>query len=93
MAPGPGEDGQYVDLIAKYSSSGERISMYATLYGHKLSGDYKTWGASLSAEYGKRFEGKNGLYVDPSVELTCRPYCWRRTMLQQATISSAWGKN
>ena len=40
------------------------------LYGHKLAGDYKTWGASLSAEYGKRFEMDKGFYVDPSVELT-----------------------
>ena len=64
-----GEDGQYVDLIAKYSRLENEYDV-RNLYGHKLSGDYKTWGASLSAEYGKRFEGKNGMYVDPSVELT-----------------------
>lgn len=64
-----GEDGQYVDLIAKYSRLENEYDV-RNLYGHKLSGDYKTWGAALSAEYGKRFEGKNGMYVDPSVELT-----------------------
>ena len=64
-----GDDGQYLDLIAKCTRLENEYDV-RNLYGHKLSGDYKTWGASLSAEYGKRFEGKNGMYVDPSVELT-----------------------
>lgn len=64
-----GEDGQYLDLIAKCSRLENEYDV-RNLYGHKLSGDYKTWGASLSAEYGKRFEMDNGFYVDPSVELT-----------------------
>lgn len=64
-----GEDGQYLDLIAKYSRLENEYDV-RNLYGHKLSGDYKTWGASLSAEYGKRFEMDKGFYVDPSVELT-----------------------
>lgn len=64
-----GEDGQYLDLIAKYSRLENEYDV-RNLYGHKLAGDYKTWGASLSAEYGKRFEMDNGFYVDPSVELT-----------------------
>ena len=63
------DDGQYVDLIAKYSRLENEFDVRNT-YGHKLSGDYKTWGASLSAEYGKRFEMDKGFYVDPSVELT-----------------------
>lgn len=64
-----GEDGQYLDLIAKYSRLENEYDV-RNLYGHKLSGDYKTWGASLSVEYGKRFEMDKGFYVDPSVELT-----------------------
>ena len=64
-----GDDGQYLDLIAKYTRLENEFDV-RNAYGHKLNGDYKTWGASLSAEYGKRFEGKNGMYVDPSVELT-----------------------
>ena len=64
-----GDSGQYLDLIAKYTRLENEFDV-RNAYGHKLNGDYKTWGASLSAEYGKRFEGKNGLYVDPSLELT-----------------------
>ena len=64
-----GDDGQYLDLIAKYTRLENEFDV-RNAYGHKLSGDYKTWGASLSAEYGKRFEMDKGFYVDPSVELT-----------------------
>ena len=64
-----GNDGQYVDLIAKYTHM-ENDYDVANVYGHKLSGDYKTWGTSISAEYGKRFENESGFYFDPSVELT-----------------------
>ena len=64
-----GDDGQYLDLIAKYSRLENEFDV-RNAYGHKLSGDYKTWGASLSAEYGKRVEMNKGFYVDPSVELT-----------------------
>ena len=63
------EDGQYVDIIAKYSKLENDYKVFND-GGHKLSGDYKTWGTSISAEYGKRFENDNGFYFDPSVELT-----------------------
>ena len=63
------DDGQYVDLIAKYTHMEDEFDVY-NAYGHKLKGDYKTWGTSISAEYGKRFENKSGFYFDPSVELT-----------------------
>ena len=61
--------GQYVDIIAKYSKLDNDYEVFNDS-GHKLSGDYKTWGTSISAEYGKRFENDNGFYFDPSVELT-----------------------
>lgn len=63
------ENGQYVDIIAKYSKLENDYKVFND-GGHKLSGDYKTWGTSISAEYGKRFENDNGFYFDPSVELT-----------------------
>ena len=63
------EDGQYVDIIAKYSKLDNEFKVFNDS-GHKLNGDYKTWGTSISAEYGKRFEKDNGFYFDPSVELT-----------------------
>ena len=64
-----GSDGQYVDLIAKYTRIENEYDV-TNDSGHKLKGDYKTWGTSISAEYGKRFESKSGFYFDPSVELT-----------------------
>ena len=63
------EDGQYLDLILKRSRLENEFKVYND-GGHKLDGDYKNWATSLSAEYGKRFEGSNGFYVDPSVEFT-----------------------
>ncbi len=63
------KDGQYLDLIARASRVKDEYTVRGEL-GHKLDGDYKTWGLSLSAEYGKRFTQDNGFYFDPSVELT-----------------------
>ena len=37
---------------------------------YDIDGDYKNWGTSISAEYGKRFEGDRGTYFEPSAELT-----------------------
>ncbi len=86
-----GESGQYLDLIAKYTRLENEFDVRNT-YGHKLNGDYKTWGASLSAEYGKRFEGKNGLYVDPSIELTVGRIA-AKDYTATSDYLSAWGKN
>ncbi|MBQ8691219.1 MAG: autotransporter outer membrane beta-barrel domain-containing protein, partial [Phascolarctobacterium sp.] len=63
------EDGRYLGLIVKGSSLKNEFEVYNN-DGYKLEGDYKTWGTSLSAEYGKRIEKANGFYFDPSVELT-----------------------
>ena len=62
-------DGQYAGIILKGSSLKNDYTVYNDM-GHKLDGDYKTWGASVSAEYGKRFEKQNGFYWDPSVQMT-----------------------
>lgn len=64
-----GSKGQYLDLVAKYTRMENEFDV-TNASGHNLNGDYDTWGASISAEYGKRFEGSHGFYVDPSVELT-----------------------
>lgn len=64
-----GKDGQYVDLIAKCTRLENDYDVMNDI-GHSLKGDYKTWGTSISAEYGKRFESQSGFYIDPSVELT-----------------------
>lgn len=86
-----GDSGQYLDLIAKYTRLENEFDVRNT-YGHKLNGDYKTWGASLSAEYGKRFEGKNGLYVDPSLELTVGRIA-AKDYAATSDYLNAWGKN
>lgn len=86
-----GDSGQYLDLIAKYTRLENEFDV-RNAYGHKLNGDYKTWGASLSAEYGKRFEGKNGLYVDPSLELTIGRIA-AKDYAATSDYLNAWGKN
>lgn len=85
------DNGQYLDLIAKYTRLENEFDV-SNAYGHKLNGDYKTWGASLSAEYGKRFEGKNGLYVDPSLELTVGRIA-AKDYAATSDYLNAWGKN
>ncbi len=62
------EDGTYLDIILK----GARLTNEYTVYndmGHRLEGDYGTWGLSVSAEYGKQFKTKSGLILAPSVEM------------------------
>ena len=63
------EDGSYLDLIVKAARLSNEYTVYNDM-GHRLDGDYSTWGLSFSAEYGKQFRKENGLTIDPSVELT-----------------------
>ena len=63
------EDGQYLDIILK----GSRIKNDYTVYNemnHRLDGKYRTSGVSVSMEYGKRMQKENGIYIEPSIELT-----------------------
>ena len=62
-------NGTYLDLVTKVSRLDSDYTVYNDMQ-HKLDGDYDTWGTSFSAEYGKRFEQKNGFYIDPSVQFT-----------------------
>ena len=57
-------DGTFVDLIARYA----RLESDITLGDAKA--DYSTNGVSVSAEFGKRIEQGNGLWIEPQVELT-----------------------
>lgn len=61
-----GEDGSFVDIIAKYA----RLEHEFDVAGGAGKGDYDTNGYSISAEYGKRFEQGNGFWIEPQVELT-----------------------
>ena len=58
------DDGSFVDLIAKYSRLEHDFDLGTA------KGDYDTNGYSVSAEYGKRFQQGNGLWIEPQVELT-----------------------
>ena len=62
-----GKKGDYVDLIAKVGRlSNEYTAANSDGY---IKGDYKTWGMSLSAEYGKRIAMSGGAYIEPQAEL------------------------
>lgn len=59
-----GEDGQFVDLIAKYS----RLSSDFTL--GDMGGDYDNNAFSVSTEYGWHFRLNDVAFVEPQAELT-----------------------
>ena len=63
------DDGRHLDLVAKVGKLSNEYTVYNDM-GHKLDGDYDTWAASISAEYGKYFTMDNGVFFDPSAELT-----------------------
>ena len=61
------DSGSFVDLIAKYARLDNEFKTVGTGVG---DADYKENAYSLSAEYGKRFTGDNGFWIEPQVELT-----------------------
>jgi len=64
-----GKNGHYLDLLLKGSAIRNDYTVYND-FGHKLKGNYKTWGTSVSAEYGRHIQTKNGYYFDPGVMMT-----------------------
>ena len=60
------DDGSFIDLIAKYTHID---TDYETFHGAG-SASYDNDAFSVSAEYGKRFHGKDGLWIEPQAELT-----------------------
>ena len=58
-------DGTFVDLIARYAHLESDLDDV-----NSGKGDYSTNGMSVSAEFGKRIQQGNGLWVEPQVELT-----------------------
>ncbi len=57
-------DGTFVDLIARYAHLESDITM------GREKADYGTNGYSVSAEFGKRIQQGNGLWIEPQFELT-----------------------
>lgn len=61
-----GNDGSFVDLIGKYV----RMDTDYHVNGGVGDGSYDADGCSFSAEYGKRFHGQQGFWLEPQAELT-----------------------
>ena len=60
------DDGSFIDLIAKYS----RLDNDFKAADAMGDGEYDANAYSFSAEYGKRIQKGNGLWIEPQVELT-----------------------
>ena len=60
------DDGSFIDLIAKYTHID---TDYETFHGAG-SASYDNDAFSVSAEYGKRFHGKGGLWIEPQADLS-----------------------
>ena len=59
-------DGTFVDLIAKYA----RLENDFKTYSGMGDAEYDANGYSVSAEFGKRIQQGNGLWIEPQFELT-----------------------
>ena len=64
-----GDDGQYVDLSAKYARLDNEFDVFGR-DGIESTGDYRNNGYAFSAEYGKRIKTGNEFWVEPQVQLT-----------------------
>ena len=58
------DDGTFVDLIARYAHLESDVDDQAG------KGSYSANGMSVSAEFGKRIQQGNGLWIEPQAELT-----------------------
>ena len=64
-----GDKGHYLDFIVKAGRLKNDYYSYDA-GNQKISGDYHTWGTSVSAEYGYRKQLPGSWYVEPQAELT-----------------------
>ena len=65
-----GDKGHYADVMVKGTKLDNEYTVYSDYRTIELNGDYSTWAMSVSAEYGRRIEMKNGVYIDPSAKFT-----------------------
>lgn len=77
-----GDKGHYTDIVLKGGQVKNDFTVYNEM-GHKVAGDYKTNGLSVSAEYGRRIEYGKGLYVEPQAQLS-----WGRLQGKDYTATS-----
>lgn len=63
------DSGDYMDIIVKGGNVKNDYTVYNDM-GHRVEGDYKTHGYSVSAEYGKRIQSRaEGIYIEPQAQL------------------------
>ncbi len=66
-----GDKGHFFDVIVKQARLRNSYSSYLNNGANtEVTGSYKTWGTSLSAEYGHRRQLAGGWYVEPQAEIT-----------------------
>ena len=75
-------DGTFVDLIARYAHIESDLDD-----ANSGKGDYATNGMSVSAEFGKRIQQGNGLWIEPQVELTYGTVDSAEFQLGQKTVT------
>ena len=75
-------DGTFVDLIARYAHLESDLDD-----ANSGKGDYATNGMSVSAEFGKRIQQGNGLWIEPQVELTYGTIDSAEFQLGQKTVT------
>lgn len=63
-------NGHYVDVLYKVSRLTNKFDVYGADRTLHSTGEYDTWGVSLSGEYGRRFDVTDKWFVEPSVALT-----------------------
>ena len=64
------DKGHFANVAIKGSQLDNEFDVTNATRDLTASGDYSTWGLSVSAEYGRRMEQSNGFYFEPSAKLT-----------------------
>lgn len=65
-----GENGNYVDVIAKFGTLNNKFDVKAMNLNADIKGEYRVPAYSISTEFGTRKILKDGIYVEPSIEWT-----------------------
>lgn len=92
-----GAKGHYLDVVVKISNMDNDFVVYDT-NNKKITGDYNNIGVSLSTEYGRKNELKNGWYIEPQAQLTLGYFGGDKytssngVKINQSSINSAVGR-
>lgn len=61
--------GHYLDLVFRLSNMDNDFKVFDTK-GNKITGEYENTGVSISAEYGRKNDLRNGWYIEPQAQVT-----------------------